>query len=364
MINRDNYLLVKSHLSYLGEVEQLCPSSLDRYWSYLRHLLLWAGEIPLNKSASIRPIFPTYIASLSGRTEPQVLAAATQMKIVATARRLFLWAKMHGHKNFTQLTMDWIETLRPARSLHSSSDHVYVTLEEAVQLATFPVDPMDLALRRDQAAVAMLFLSGARGGAFASLPIEAVDVEARHICQWPDLGVRTKNCKKATTFLLPIPKLLEVVAAWDDLVRRELPPSALWYASINNRWGEQSLTSNIPVKTRNQMLTKRLRKLFLIAGLDYKSAHKFRHGHAVYGLQHAQTMADYKAVSMNLMHNDIKVTDSIYAPILSDEVKSRIDSLVNQSMSLPDDELEAYFQSLSNEQLSRALVIIAERLSR
>jgi integrase len=112
------------------------------------------------------------------------------------------------------------------------------------------------------------------------------------------------------------------------------------------------------------MLTKRLRKLFSIAGLDYKSAHKFRHGHAVYGLQHAQTMADYKAVSMNLMHNDIKVTDSIYAPILSDEVKSRIDGLVNQSMSLPDDELEAYFQSLSNEQLSRALVIIAERLSR
>jgi hypothetical protein len=75
-------------------------------------------------------------------------------------------------------------------------------------------------------------------------------------------------------------------------------------------------------------------------------------------------MADYKAVSLNLMHSDIKVTDSIYAAILSDEVKNRIGGLVSQSSLLPDDELEAYFQSLSNEQLSRALVIIAERLSR
>jgi hypothetical protein len=38
-------------------------------------------------------------------------------------------------------------------------------------------------------------------------------------------------------------------------------------------------------------------------------------------------MADYKAVSMNLMHHDIKITDSIYAPILSEEVKERIAGL-------------------------------------
>ena len=45
-----------------------------------------------------------------------------------------------------------------------------------------------------------------------------------------------------------------------------------------------------------------MRKLFEFADLPYKSPHKFRHGHAVYALQHAKTMADYKAVSMNLMH--------------------------------------------------------------
>jgi hypothetical protein len=38
-------------------------------------------------------------------------------------------------------------------------------------------------------------------------------------------------------------------------------------------------------------------------------------------------MADYKAVSMNLMHGDIRITDGIYAPLLGSEVQSRITNL-------------------------------------
>jgi integrase len=132
----------------------------------------------------------------------------------------------------------------------------------------------------------MLFLSGARSSAFTSLPIQAVDIKKRCLNQWPELGVKTKNRKRATTFLLPIPRLLEVVVARDDVVRTELPPTTPWYATIYNRWGEQRLMENSPGENRNQMLTKRLRRLFAAAGLVYKSAHKFRHGHAVYGLQH------------------------------------------------------------------------------
>ena len=66
-----------------------------------------------------------------------------------------------------------------------------------------------------------------------------------------------------------------------------------------------------------------------MAGLPYKSAHKFRHGHAIYGLQHAQTMAVNKAVSMNLMHEDIMIAEDIYAPIMSNEVQLRFSRLVD-----------------------------------
>ena len=95
------------------------------------------------------------------------------------------------------------------------------------------------------------------------------------------------------------------------------------------------------------------------------SAHKFRHGHAVYGLQHAQTMADYKAVSMNLMHEDIKVTDQIYAPILSDEVKHRISTLGSSSQPIKqvNKDLLDRVNRLSNEELSQLLSLAAERLT-
>jgi hypothetical protein len=40
-------------------------------------------------------------------------------------------------------------------------------------------------------------------------------------------------------------------------------------------------------------------------------------------------MADYEAISMNLMHADIRVTDGIYALLTSDEVKQRVACLTD-----------------------------------
>ena len=167
---------------------------------------------------------------------------------------------------------------------------------------------------RDQAAAALLFVSGMRASALVTLPISALDLENLTVRQWPELGVHTKNGKKATTFLLNIPDILTPIHRWDALVRLALPPTAPWYTPIEHNWGEQYLSSKAPGKTRIHALEKRLRLLFTQAQMEFKSPHKFRHGHAVFGLLHAQTMADYKAVSMNLMHDNIEITDSTYAP--------------------------------------------------
>jgi hypothetical protein len=82
-------------------------------------------------------------------------------------------------------------------------------LDEVRQLIALEINPKtDLAGWRDQAAAAMLFLSGMRAGAFGSPPISAIDLPNRSIKQWPTLGVKTKNHKSATTYLLDIPDLL------------------------------------------------------------------------------------------------------------------------------------------------------------
>ena len=228
----------------------------------------------------------------------------------------------------------------------------------------------NLALLRDKAAAAMLFLSGMRASAFSTLPISAVDLENLTLRQWPELGVHTKNGKKATTFLLNLPEVLEPVRQWDEIVRKSLPGSSPWYAPISHSWGDQFLSQEQPGKTRSQALQKRLQLLFSLAELDFKSPHKFRHGHAVYGLLHAQTMADYKAVSMNLMHESIEITDSTYAPMLSSDVQERIAGLSGKAMSTPGcqahlvgDELESFLNKLDHESQKRALIFIAERLA-
>jgi integrase len=155
------------------------------------------------------------------------------------------------------------------------------------------------------------------------------------------------------------------VEEWDAFLRSRLPEAARWYPPVVSRWGEQSPAADLqPGKNRPQALDKRLKVLFLAAGLEFKPAHKFRHGHAVYGLQNARTMADYKALSMNLMHQDIKITDQIYAPILSEEVSRRIAGLGTQHEARQEDALNKYMQSLSNSQLSQIMLILAERLNK
>ena len=364
LVNRTNYLMVKKFLLFQREVKLISPDSSDRYRFYLRHLLLWAMDTLLGKSQNIRPVFPAYVGEI---VSPRggIIAAETQKKIIETACQFFKWGKMHYPKEFREISAAWIALLQPVCQKQSLApeEHVFVTEEEAILLATLPGEKGDLAHWRDRAAVARLFLTGERAGAFVSSPIEAIDFQELLVHQWPELGVKTKNGKRAITYLIHIPELLKVARSWDEFVRSQLAVNAPWYTPIKSHWGEQTLSLDNPGKNRSQALNRRLRLLFEQAGLPYKSAHKFRHGNAVYGLLHARTAADYKAVSMNLMHNDLQITDSIYAPMLSNDVRQRITNLTTQPINQPDDELLAMVNQLSNAELSKVIHIAAERLA-
>jgi hypothetical protein len=51
-----------------------------------------------------------------------------------------------------------------------------------------------------------------------------------------------------------------------------------------------------------------VKKFFESVNLPYHSPHKFRHGHIQYGAAHSKTVADFKAVSMNVMHAIMDIT--------------------------------------------------------
>lgn len=247
------------------------------------------------------------------------------------------------------------------------NEHEFITLDEILVLAQLNIPKDKIMLLREQAACCMLFLSAMRSNAFGSLPIRSVDLKNMAIHQWPKWGVKTKNGKHATTYLLNIPELLKPIFRWDEFVRSKLPPNAMWYTPFDtNTFGSKRVLSSAPAgKNRKTGVARGIRKIFNLADLPYKSPHKFRHGHAVHALLGAKTMANYKAISQNLMHGSIKVTDEIYTWLNKDEIKDHISGLsVGKSQSIqPENELKVYIGRLSKDKLRIAIKYAADLLA-
>ena len=157
-----------------------------------------------------------------------------------------------------------------------------------------------------------------------TLPLRAVDIGAGRVLAHPELGVRTKNSKATTCYLIDVPELTKVVAEWDMLVRSSLNEFALWFARMDPDTGELDDTGSVPGRYRTDRFRKDLGEWISRVGLRYYSPHKFRHGHAVYCLKRSRDVADLKAVSQNLMHESLKTTDSIYSILSPLDVQQRI----------------------------------------
>jgi integrase len=319
MIHRQNFLDVRTYLRYLERVRQLAPESVIRSRAHLRHLLEWADATPLPTAASIPETFPARL--LAKRLSPSSIK-----KGLENARGFFRFARDQWPLRYRHIRLTWIEMLQPPRTARLSSRlvvHQFYTLEDVLQIAR--VSTETLRQERCVAGACMLFLSGMRADALASLPVSCVDIGQREIRQLPELGVRTKNRKAAITYLLEIPGLLDIVGKWDRRVRT-LPPDSLWYSTLT-RDGMALTATAVPHAGRGDLVEKDLRIACRLAGLPYLSPHHLRHGFAVYALKCASNMAELKAISQNLMHSSVTITDSIYARLVDNDVRQIIGRL-------------------------------------
>jgi site-specific recombinase XerD len=327
MIVRQNWFDINSYLDYHAHTLLRSPKTIARKRNYLRHLLEWAEATLFPDVAAIKPVFPAYLLALRIDTEETPLSPAGMKRICAEARSFFRWMAVFECDRYKSIEPLWIETLRPPRRYDVQSELqelVYFSLDEV--LALCELQPERLLEQRDQAAAAFLFLSGMRIDAFVSLPIRGVDLVRMRVQQLPKLGVRTKNNKAAVTFLYQIPKLLKIVQAWDLLVRSELDVNSPWYAylSTDGRGFDGTLRAS---EYRRQDFARGLKHLCKQAEIVYRSPHAFRHGHGVFGVQHARNVEELKAVSQNMMHKTLTTTDSMYGNLHGEHVRSVITSL-------------------------------------
>ncbi len=320
MIHRQNWLDVRGFLRYCRRDLQLTDASIASADGHLRHLLRWADAAPLPTARAVDPVFPAYLVGLG-------LAPSTLVKALGTVRKFFEFARLDYAPRYRLITPSWLHLLKPPRSHNLDSRlpvRAYYSLEEV--RALLAVSPETLRVRRIQAAIALLFLSGMRDGAFVTLPIACLDLPERTLYQLPERGVHTKNAVAAITYLLDIPDLLDVVTRWDHFLRGSFPVDAPWYPALS-RTGEELVAPAFPARERASCLRDDLELLCESANLPYKSPHKLRHGHIVYARERAQNMGQYKAVSQNVMHASLQTTDTLYAALKRDQIKNVIAGL-------------------------------------
>lgn len=331
MINRENWKAMKRFLAYRRDVEQVSDSTVRLDETWLRHALDWAQEKSFADAPKIKPPFSKYLLSARRDGKDEDLSEAYLNKVVRFTRRFFEWLQVH-ESGYKSLTAAYLDSLKLPRIAESPIQRQSVTLDEVRALAQ--AEARNLREERIRAAAAFLFLSGMRVSAFTTLPLEAVELQSLTVKQWPNLGVRTKNGKHATTYLLNIPDLLAVVRAWDDFLRSQgLPSSAPWFAELSPVSGELDYSATVDDvgNHRDVRVRRDLKRFCNRVGLPYYSPHKFRHGNAEYALSQADDIGDLKAISQNLMHSNLSVTDEIYAVLSDDAMRDRINRLGQHS---------------------------------
>jgi integrase len=234
-----------------------------------------------------------------------------------------MWARKK-ESGFRGISEGWIETLHVRRSAGEQSilkERSYWRLEDIRKIIA--LKPESLREERDIAALAFLFVSGMRIGAFVTLPAACVDIEKRRVQQLPEMGCQTKNSKAAITFLLPISDLLAIVTKWDERIRA-LGGEYAWYPALYTAgWGDSEIKPGLlkgQYTGRAVAFVQGLKLLCARAGVLYKSPHLIRHGHGVYGIKHAKDIGQLKAFSQNMMHANVGITDGIYGRLAEDEI--------------------------------------------
>jgi integrase len=335
MINRENYLMVRRNLEYRARVIQNDMHTVGTYWQSLKHLLQWAERRSFKDAPKLIPAFPEYLLTARNKRqeddqpEDKPLTPKYMGKVLSHARAFFEWARLY-ERGYNGITEAWIKTLQVRRSAGTQSrlqERSYWRLEDIRKIIA--IKPENLREERDIAAIAFLFISGMRIGAFVTLPAACVDLTRRRVMQLPEMGVQTKNHKAAVTFLLPIPDLQAVVQNWDDRLKR-LGEQFNWYPSLNtDGWAGTKLKPGIlkgSYRGRAEAFVEGLKLICDRAGVPYKSPHKIRHGHGVYGVKRARNMGELKAFSQNMMHAHVGITDGIYGKLAEDELSTILSS--------------------------------------
>lgn len=329
MINRSNYLAMLEYLEYRQAVYMDANETNRSVRISLRHFIKWLDEVEFIHAENKRPSFPDHMTQQKNK-KGEILSPVHCEKIIHHAKTFLKWQNARGKT----IRVEYIDTLRlPARFSAKSrlSEHVYCTqndIEKIAQVYWSAKQREDICFMRDAFAGVFLYLSGARARAFVTLSKSCFDVNAGIVLQLPEMGVLTKGGKAGKTFLLPIPELKTVITDWMNYLESQKAGTDLpIYPSLSTGSKLKSIKLSEKQKVygksagRYQALRRGMMDVCKLAGIEPLSPHKFRHGHGMWGITHAKDIKQLKAISQNMMHSSLGITDGIYGRLHDKDVQ-------------------------------------------
>jgi integrase len=336
MINRNNKKLVDKYLLDREEdvlADNLSPLSTKVERVHLLLLLEFVGSLDfkefINKFSG--KSFSAYLNSPEARrdTKLTLLSPNYKHKALASAKHFFTY--LQGEPGYRRLISEkWLKTFNRTRNHFATAQEsidtsrtAYFTLEEILTIARTPVSTLNE--ERLRAAMIFMFLSAMRISAFLTLPIHAVNMKLRTVCQYPEYGVHTKLRKKRKTKLFDIPELLPIVASWDAKVRSFNSPNSPWFTPISPLTG--MLDPTYPSgKNRDAGFRKDLAAFMEKAGIQYRNPHQLRHGHIRFARDRSPN--SLKALE-TIAFNTIQTIETMlkYAELDSNDANEEFDKL-------------------------------------
>lgn len=345
MINRQNYKDVQQYLDYKVKVRKVTQHSLTVYRTWLNHALDWCGETPFGTCSSKKETFNDYILM---KIKNKELARYTGHSICKNFRQFLFYMKDEEPSRYGKLKNSFIKSIEIKNPVDLTKRVRVYSYDDIIRISNLDIPENDLSLRRVQAAVCFMYLSGMRIGACVTMPIKAVHLDILKVSQSPAIGVHTKYSKSAVTALYNKHPMIDVVKKWDDFMRQNYSLDNYWYPRLN---GRKKIKPGMPITddvdksyadTRNVTRTfyTNLKKLCNMAGVEYQSSHACRYGHILFGMTNSSNVKDFKTVSQNVMHGSLAITDTIYSRMNIDTVNENISNMGNKDKDISNSNLE------------------------
>ena len=213
----------RKYVFYLEEADGLDEKSTDKVLVAILKFEQSTGFKPFKRFHIEQAAkFKTYLSQAKNR-RGQPLSHSTVEATLTLVRKFFHWlAGQEGYKKvLTYADSRYFNNNRKsARIAHTANDKEAPSPEAAFH--AFQAMPSATEFeKRDQALFAFFMLTGARGGAVASLRLKHIDLFQGKVFQDPR-EVNTKAAKAIDTVFMPVdPAYLECFTAWIDYLRKE-----------------------------------------------------------------------------------------------------------------------------------------------